>query len=79
MLYDLCLTSEYDMDRDKLRELGFKFDEDGFLNHYEYGYPTVEINTMEELNEFIEKWGKVVIIPESYGNWRLEIYNGWRE
>ena len=81
-------TTEYFYKEEEMKELeklGFKFnrytdaaDEREPWNSYagtiDMCYPTIELNSLEELIEFTDKWGEVVL---SKGN--IEIYDGYRE
>jgi hypothetical protein len=61
---------------ENLRELGFQFEPTDY-NKYDFtisGKGEVEINSLEDLNEFVNKYGEV-IYSESY----LEIYDDYRE
>jgi len=71
----------------KLKELGFKYKETlhEVNGRYEYGdittyrkddseLPTIEINTIEELMDFIDKYGQVVVDNE-----RILIYDDYLE
>ena len=64
-----------------LQKLGFKFNKDpGMFMGNEYGIsydsepPTIEINSIEELNAFTEEYGVIV-----YSEGVIEIYNDYRE
>lgn len=85
--------SEEEMKKmESLKQLGFKFElrnvlgtEDYFLNDNNKVY--LEINTIEELMDFVGKWGDIVLhywpnfnreIPEEIIPC-IEIYNDYRE
>lgn len=45
------------------------------------GEYTIEINTLEQLLDFVNKYGEVIIFPKDYRGSlpTIEIYDGWRE
>jgi len=67
-----------------MQELGFTLSHwtYGGLEYWEIENPVgdakIEVNTIEELNAFIDKYGRI-IISEKPNGWTIEIYNGWRE
>ncbi|MHA1185943.1 MAG: hypothetical protein ACTSSK_03575 [Candidatus Heimdallarchaeota archaeon] len=54
----------------KMKNLGRVF----YYNGYSEGESEIEINTLEELMEFIKEWGQVIIDEKG-----IEIYNTYRE
>lgn len=73
---------KYEKDEvNKLRNLGFIFQEipggSYTINHFSEDNNNIftEINTLEELNEFIQEYGKCIIYP----NRVIKIYNGYVE
>ena len=75
-----CIGEPPSYEMKALEELGFSFecaDDKEFFTDSEYfikGKPTIELNTINELLEFIKKYGEVVVNSE-----RIEIYNYYRE
>ena len=77
MKYEILVSHYSSFPKDQVSELGLCVDEDNVVVWpHEYGYipAYVEINTMEELHEFIGRYGKVVLTATT-----IEIYNGYRE
>ena len=66
---------EYQEDRDKLSKLGFTFKESEY-RRFRIDEADVfhEINTLEELINFIKEYGEIVMTENS-----IEIYNDYRE
>lgn len=58
-------------DHENLKKLGFKFN-GNMIDRFKT--PTININTLTELLEFIKKYGTVIIDEES-----IEIYDNCRE
>jgi hypothetical protein len=82
MKFKLCTSGDYseqDPGKTALEELGFKFEpytspfyrDDRFLLS---GSPVIEINTLQELMQFVGKFKEIVIKKDS-----IEIYNDYRE
>ena len=63
---------------EELKTLGFKFTETRPEKKKNLFMPTesveIEINTLEELVAFSEKWGNLIISPKT-----IEIYDDYRE
>jgi hypothetical protein len=80
--------SSYDEDEvKKMKVLGFKFKEEenvrGLFWKEDY-CPIIEIDNIEDLIEFIEKWGAVVIgkatkYLNQFEKYVIEIYDDYRE
>lgn len=79
MIYTLSITNDWNVPKDELIKLGFQYDEDGYIDTFNHDEPTIEFNTLEELNTFVEKWDRVVVGKWNDGTWYIEIYNGYRE
>jgi len=92
MKFKLRRTGSFadDEDKAKYEELGFKFNPYCGLLGDSYPWMTswddndelqIEINTLEELLKFIDKWGTIVL-GHDYDDekrYRLEIYDDYRE
>ena len=71
-------NKEFDMER--LRNLGFSFE---LYDHDTYygdrylilGEGNVELNSIEDLVSFVEKFGQIIILDKN----TIEIYNDYRE
>ena len=78
MKYELSIRNPSKYSKDELLEFGFKWDEDYDckFEQYEPEYVPVfvELNTLEDLQEFIKKHGKVILYENS-----IEIDNGYSE
>jgi hypothetical protein len=57
-----------------LEKLGFRFVKSDYKAYHISGVPTIEINSLEELIDFSNKWGSIIVEGDS-----IEIYNGYRE
>lgn len=70
-------------DRDALSKLGFTFTPCEFEEFRIEGSPKIEINTLEELIAFVEKYGDIIIFDNHYNPDEniidIEIYNDHRE
>ena len=77
MTFEL-LTSGYfypkKEDRDKLSKLGFTFKPSDYNDFIIQGNPNIEINSLEELIEFSDNYGEIIVTKKS-----IEIYNDYRE
>ena len=62
----------YEME--ELKELGFTFTPCSYNRFIVDGFPEININSQEEIMEFVSKYGKIVISEEG-----IEIYNDYRE
>ena len=89
MRFRLDITKAYFLDGndtlEKLKALGFKiaYQDNGITGLQNYSWecceeaqPEIEFNTLEELIEFSEKWGRLVFDAQEE---TIEIYNDWRE
>lgn len=77
MKYRLKVTNVEALGRPKACDLGFELDEEGsIIDEWDELYVPlyVELTTIEELQDFIERYGRVVLNKDS-----IEIYNGYRE
>lgn len=76
MKYELCIRNPSKFSKDELLKFGFKWDTDWdvLFAYYEDGYVPVfiELNTLEDLQEFIKTHGRVIMDDNS-----IEIYNGY--
>jgi hypothetical protein len=66
-----------DVEKRKLEKLGFKFTKEKNVVGIWYAKDTevyIEINTLEELLKFTDKYGEIV-----FSKGHIEIYNGYRE
>lgn len=76
------LKSHWLEQKNKLEALGFTF---GAQRTYWYKNNThpiyIELDTTEQIINFIEEWGEVIIGPSDWGNaaYFIEIYNDYRE
>lgn len=66
--------------RKELEEIGFTFKPSDYKSLYCFraftieGSPEIEINSLEELIQFADKFGEIIV-----GNGSIEIYNDYRE
>ena len=77
MRYKIEVTSADRLSPEQRKELGLAVDEDGYaLAEYEEGYvqPFREISTLEELQEFVGRYGMIVLKEDV-----IEVYNFCRE
>lgn len=86
MKFKLRMTTDsfgkYSEGYNQALELGFTFERKEHMlpsqrNTYYLelqGEPTVEINTIEELVDFTEKYGEIIVYKDT-----IEIYNDYRE
>ncbi|WP_114752280.1 hypothetical protein [Pleomorphovibrio marinus] len=77
MKFKLQTTGDFypkDEERKKLEPLGFKFIPSDYERFYIEGEPEIEINSLEDLIEFSNKFGEL-IISDGY----IEIYDNYRE
>jgi len=89
MRFRIDTTGDFysDEDKEKLEKLGFKFEPaDPFcvslgLPWHKVGGQEVfiEIGSLQELIDFQEKWGKIIIRSGYRGEKVIEIYDDWRE
>ena len=61
-------------DRNRLEQIGFAFEKSNYKDFKITGKPEIEINTLEELIQFGNKHGEIIV---SDGN--IEIYDDYRE
>ena len=61
--------------REKLEKLGFTFKPSDYKDFTIEGKPTITINSLEELMEFIDSFNDDIIV----GNGTIEIYDDYRE
>jgi len=83
MVYKLDMAAKFldEKDVDRYKKLGFNFD-NCQKRYYKIGRYciepnddlTIEINTIDELQKFIEEYGTVIVDNES-----ITIYNDWIE
>ncbi len=59
----------------KLKEVGFTFNPDRHRFQVNDNSPEIEINTLEELMQFVNKFGNVIVKKSN----SIEIYNSYRE
>jgi hypothetical protein len=76
----------YNIDEaEKLMGLGFEFEGSSNASRLRITTkdPEIEINTIDELMEFVKKFGDIVVseplFPEKDANPKIEIYDGYRE
>jgi hypothetical protein len=77
MQYRLTVTNAFSLDKEQQIALGFDFDEnEELIDEWDELYTPlyVEISTIEELQTFIKRYGRVVLNKNT-----IEIYNGFRE
>jgi len=77
MKYEVLVSSYSSMSKELISDLGLHVDDNGdtvWPCEYDYIPAFVEINSLEELHEFIGKYGRVVLTEST-----IEIYNGYRE
>jgi len=74
-------TSGYlykDTDREKLSKLGFEFEPHKFMEYQwkkkENINLEIEINSLDQLVEFMGKWGSLILSPDT-----IEIYDDYKE
>lgn len=60
--------------RKELEEIGFTFKPSDYKDFTIEGSPTIEINSLEELIQFADKFGEIIVCDGS-----IEIYNDYRE
>lgn len=60
--------------RKELEEIGFTFKPSDYEDFTIGGSPEIEINSLEELIQFANKFGEIIV---GYGS--IEIYNNYRE
>ena len=59
--------------RAELEKIGFKFKSSSYKDFKILGEPTVEIKDLDELIEFADKWGEIIV-----GDGTIEIYDADR-
>ena len=81
MKFLVTRTSIYDYDSPPCEECNKEIRLFKICGKEEYrGCFTIEINSLEELISFEEKYGKIVIQDNEYFNMKeIEIYDYWRE
>jgi len=60
--------------RKELEEIGFTFNPSDYKDFTIEGSPEIEINSLEELIQFANKFGEIIV-----GDGSIEIYNDYRE
>lgn len=60
--------------RKELEEIGFTFNPSNYKGFTIEGSPEIEINSLEELIQFANKFGEIIV-----GDGSIEIYNDYRE
>jgi hypothetical protein len=60
--------------RSELEKIGFTFKPSDYKGFSIVGEPTVEIKDLNELIQFTDKWGEIIV-----GHGTIEIYNDYRE
>lgn len=60
--------------RKKLEEIGFTFKQSDYKYFTIEGSPEIEINSLEDLIQFADKFGEIIV-----GNESIEIYDDYRE
>ena len=60
--------------RKELKEIGFTFKQSDYKDFTIEGSPEIEINSLEELIQFANKFGEIIV-----GDGSIEIYNDYRE
>jgi hypothetical protein len=60
--------------RKELEEIGFTFKPSDYKDFAIEGSPEIEINSLEELIQFANKFGEIIV-----GDGSIEIYNDYRE
>lgn len=60
--------------RKELEEIGFTFKPSDYKDFTIEGSPEIEINSLEELIQFANKFGEIIV-----GDGSIEIYNDYRE
>ena len=60
--------------RKKLEKIGFTFKPSDYKDFTIEGSPEIEINSLEELIEFTDRFGEIIVSNSS-----IEIYNDYRE
>lgn len=77
MKFNLTMSKAFfnENDIEDYKKIGFKFEKDG-LDYYciRNLNLTIEINTLEELINFVKTYGKIVFCEDG-----IEIYNDYRE
>jgi len=72
---DKATGSNTDLEKEKYEKLGFKYGKYGTEEWYTDSFsPTIEISTLEELMEFVRKYGKIVLEEGE-----ITIYDTWLE
>ena len=61
-------------ERKELEEIGFTFSPSDYKDFTINGSPEIEINSLHELIQFVDKFGRVIV-----ENGSMEIYNDYRE
>lgn len=78
MIYTLDIINPDRLSYGDLKELNWPLDEEGNprnrWDHVDFALPKVEINSLDELMNFINAYGKVVVFKD-----KIEIYNSYRE
>lgn len=67
----------YKEDREKLEKIGFTFEPYNAPHYFciTTKNPTIDINTTDELVEFVKEYGKIIVDTDGW----IEIYNDYRE
>ena len=60
--------------RTELEKIGFKFKPSRYREFTIVGEPTIEIKDLNELIQFADKWGAIIV-----GDRTIEIYDDYRE
>ncbi len=85
MKFELSTSGMFYSDKEQvegLKELGFTFEpsrsftkrDRGVDDYVISGEPTIEIETLEELVAFSERWGEIIVEKDS-----IEIYDNYRK
>lgn len=87
MKFTVSITKSFftQEEADKVKEFDFKFQDTYFMGHKYYlpnniSEKEIEINSIEELVQFSDKYGNIIISRKEVNNKpNLEIYNDYRE
>ena len=77
MKFTLSTSGDYYPEADirkELEEIGFTFTPSDYKDFTIQGSPDIEINSLEELIQFADKFGEII-----FGNGSIEIYDDYRE
>lgn len=78
MIYTLDIIKPHKLSYEDLKELNWPFDEEdnpkNLWDYDDFALPKIEINSLDELMDFINKYGEVVVFKD-----KIEIYNSYRE